>query len=403
MEQRLKFYFWFLTIASVVLVGFNLLQDRQFSWTADEGYYYTFASSFAQEGFACFPKLFHSFWSVPKLQWYPTPSRLGYIIPAGLCFKLWPSMAVLGFFSFLCYVISLYVNTHFALKILKHKVTAYAMTAVLAASPLLMAMGRRALTESLLFLLWSSLLWLCTDYIINKQRKHLGWICGLLIWALMVKESTIALFPLILAVAWLGREGRSLPWREWLSITLSLVLGLFLIPGLLVGFERWIHHLIALQELGRQAVHVNPYVKQYCQGPWFRYLVDAMLLSPIVTLMAVGYLGHILLKKDDFKLAYLWLAFFLTVYLSCISLQMNVRYVIGLEAVYSLFAVLFLAQLTERFSNQIVKERVWLAGVSLIIVTNWMFFYQIFVVRGLLDPISCHLLVLQHFIPPYGL
>lgn len=401
MQERLKIYCWFLTLVSAGLVGFNLLNEAQFSWGADEGYYYTFVSFFAKEGFACFPKLINMFWADSQLQWYPTPSRLGYIIPAGMLFKLWPSMAALGLFSFICYSLALYVNHHFALKILKDRSSAYIMTAVLASSPLLMAMGRRALTEELLFLLWISILWLCTDYALNKERRHLGPICALFIWALMVKESSFILLPFIIMSCVMGHSSPGRPWRQITSVMLALVLGVFLVPGMIVGFELWAKHLVSLSKLGGEAVMVNPYVRDYCQGPWFRYIVDALLLSPIVTLIAIGFTGHMLLSRGEFKLPYWWLFFFVLVYLGCTSLQMNVRYVISLEAVYALFAALALTAFLGRFNDERLRQRVGALLVSAIVVVNWAFFYNIFVVRGLLDPISSHLLMLQQFIRPY--
>lgn len=310
-------------------------------------------------------------------------------------------MAALGLFSFICYSAALYINHHFALKIIKDKLAASIMTALLAASPLVMAMGRRALTEELLFCLWVAILWLCTDYALNKERRQLGLICGLFIWALMVKESSLGLFPFIIAACILGHDEKGRPWKEIAAVVVSLILGFFLIPGMIVGFDIWFKNLVLLSRLGQEAVVINPYVRDYCQGPWFRYILDALLLSPLVTLIAVGFTGHILLNKGDFKLPYMWLFFYVLVYLFCTSLQMNIRYVIALEAVYAMFAALGITAFMQRFSDERIKERVGAVLISLIVVVNWILFYKIFVVRGLLDPISSHLLMLQQFIRPY--
>jgi hypothetical protein len=395
-ERRVELYFWFLTIISIVWVGFN--QPRLFGTGSDEGYYTAYASIFSQTGFSCFPKLLNLYWANSKAQYFPPPTRLGYIIPVGYLYHLWPSIRMLVFFSFTCYVGSLAVSLHFSKKFLD-KIYAYAFVALLAASPLLMAMARRALIDSLLFLLWTTILWLCTDYVINKSKGKLVGICLLLMYSLTIKESTVVIIPFILMCCWMGRDNKTWPWKEWFMVLGAFFLGFWFIPGSIVGFGLWTKSMWNLLFLQKSVFTMNPYIERYCQGPWFRYLLDACLLSPVVTLLAMGFCGFMILQKNFLKLPMLWFLFFVIVYSPLILLQKNIRYVMSLEIVYCFFAIMAFFYFAQRFQDPQTKRRILILGISLIIVSNWCLFDRIFVEYGLLDPISFHLLTIEKFIP----
>ena len=341
MDSKIKFYLSFLTVCSVVFIGTHLLHSDQYSLKSDEGYYYKYVTAFAKDGFSCFTNLINEYEHNPKDLWYPPPTRVGYSIPLGCAYRFYPSVNLLGIFSFFCFILSLWVNLHFSKKVFKDKISAYALTALLASSPLLMGLSRRALIDSFVFLLSISILWLCTDYVLNKNKKQLGFICLMFIWALLAKEGSFLFLPFILISCWLAREESAWPLKPWLFVCFSAFLGAWFIPGVIFSFHFGINlHIISLIN---QAVFINPYLIHYCQGPWFRYIVDGILLSPIVALLAIGYGGYALLQRDYLRITGLWFIFYITVYCSLLVYQKNVRYAASLEAVYCLFAFLALS------------------------------------------------------------
>jgi hypothetical protein len=92
--------------------------------------------------------------------------------------------------------------------------------------------------------------------------------------------------------------------------------------------------------------------------------------------------------------------YFVYVYgvLSSLAHTKVVRFVVNLEMVMGLFAVLMLVEVLKGLGDQ--KRQRWLVYAAVgIFLYNWLTFVNLFYKGSLLDPISRHLLVFRHFIP----
>jgi hypothetical protein len=120
-----------------------------------------------------------------------------------------------------------------------------------------------------------------------------------------------------------------------------------------------------------------PYSVMYCQGPWFRFIIDFMLLSPLITILAVSFIFYSFINKGvwrDYKLAYFLLMFLVVFCMSnMFSFQKNVRYVISLDFPLRLFALYMLKELLKNAKS--ASKLVFLAVLCLFIIDYAYFVY----------------------------
>jgi 4-amino-4-deoxy-L-arabinose transferase-like glycosyltransferase len=377
----------------------NPLAENRFGPQSDEGYYYHYAQQVAQKGPQAFSELISWYSSNEEALNHPAPIRAGYILLIGTLFKVFgPSYHILGLCSTLSFMIFLglcfyYIRKYFNLD------TALLSVLLLSSSPLLLGLSRRALLDSPINLLWGAAAWVFLDYLLDPKRLKYALLVMLLAVSLTVKEMSVILIPFfILSGLCLKPHGRSLSIKELAGIALwpMVLVGLFYL-WVLGGISSLMTAMDTILKV-HLAPSTNPYAIYYSSGPWFRYILDFLLLNPIVTILFVGYAGYLLVQRSqlDLKRTY-FLSFFIFIYsiLSLLPHSKVVRFVVNLEMVMGLFAVLMLGEV---FKSE--RQRKWLMVVALLIfVYNWVSFIEIFYEKSLLDPISYHLLVLRHFIP----
>jgi hypothetical protein len=136
----------------------------------------------------------------------------------------------------------------------------------------------------------------------------------------------------------------------------------------------------------------------YCSGPWFRYLADYLILSPLVFLLAAGFFFHRLASgaRDDALSYFMLLAVFLLAAFGLFA--KNIRYVMLADMPLRLFAVMMLVELCGRFFPG-KADRITAALVLALAVSDYIAFRGIFVEGGVYDPVSFHLLRALRFIP----
>ena len=203
-----------------------------------------------------------------------------------------------------------------------------------------------------------------------------------------------------------GMVGR----RNGAVIKVSQIWGIIIYPLILIVlFYGWIYGglgtlktaAIAFAQTHLSSGYSSPYAIHFCSGPWFKYLLDFLLLTPIVTLFFVGYAGYLCIQRKvwDFNKMY-FLLYFIYVYavLSCLPHSKVVRYVVNLEMVMALFAVLMLEEVLK--SLEAPKRQFFMFFFAFgIFMLNWFSFVDLFYYSSLLDPITFYLMGLRHFIP----
>lgn len=377
------------------------LIPSQFGHTSDEGYYFTYSKMISEKGLGVFDELFDWYAGSDEARKHPAPIRVGYLLPTSTMFTLFgPSYEALGLVSSVSFLLFLGVCFYFCRKHFDSN-TALVFLLFLVSSPLMLGMGRRALADSLSNLCWGLAIWLFLDFLSKRTTiKYIVFLISLMV-CLLVKEMSVVLFVFFVFFAAIGRRYYKL------EITNAQIVGIVIWPVLVVGFIYTLifkGNLIAVigALIQTHLYVVNPYALNYSSGPWYRYLVDFILLSPITTLLFLGYAFHLIAQRlKDWKKAYFFAYFFITyIVLNFLSHSKVVRFVINLDMVISLFAVLMLWELSTIFKERF-RERFIIYLAIFIATLNFKSFLDIFYLSGLLDPISAHLLMLRGFIPAY--
>ena len=198
------------------------------------------------------------------------------------------------------------------------------------------------------FAFWALMcLWLLWENL--RAPNHAGWLAGLtacLACMVMTKENAFFVFLALGGVIALNR------WGKWGTVTPKLVLcmiagplvGLTLLVALAGGTENFIH----IYQLLVAKAQTLDYAIRTGDGPWYRYFIDYMLVSPIVLILAIGALFST--ARESRPLLYLTAFMACSYVLMCnVKYGMNLRYTTIWDMPLRLLAYTQLAQLTQRF------------------------------------------------------
>ncbi|MDO8662283.1 MAG: glycosyltransferase family 39 protein [Candidatus Omnitrophota bacterium] len=386
----------FLIIAVAVTLISPTFKKIQFASGVDEGYYFKYAAFISAKGLSGFSELFKGYLGNQEHWLFPSPLRAGYIILSAVWLKIFgQSFINLAYFSLFCYVLFLGVNYYFSKKYLGGQL-ALLFVLLLAFSPLQLAMSRRALAEAAVNLFSSLSIWFFWDFL--RERKHRTFIFFIAAMSvnILIKESS-ALLVFTFLILWLIDkfiyQGKA-DFKECASI---LIFPLFA-AGLAFWLLRCLPYLFSAIKIILNSPGTNAYAIQFGSGPWYRYLIDYMLLSPWAVILALGFILRLLLGKADNEMHAYFAAFFLAAFILLNIFTKNVRYAIVLDMPMRLFSLLMLERITRRiFPQQAIK----LLSVLVVALafSDYFNFYEIFVQGGVYDPASFLLLKAKHIIP----
>ena len=257
----------------------------------DEAYYAHYLDQFLRVGFSGYPDMV----DVYKLQQLNLvgsvlpPTRFLYIFCAYLWHGVFGGDALQCFYavSRLFSVLTLGLAGLFARRLLPTRPLALGVFALMAFSPLQIHMAQHALADGFfefwaLGTLWA--LWECL-----RQPAHKGWLtayaAGL---ALLVttKENAFFVWVAVVALIVLNRWMRfGIVSRPLLVLT---VVGPLVGVAVLVNLAGGVRELVDVYRIGVPKNLTLPYAIQTGDGPWYRYLLDLLTMSPVVLLLAVG-------------------------------------------------------------------------------------------------------------------
>jgi 4-amino-4-deoxy-L-arabinose transferase-like glycosyltransferase len=384
-----------LILLSVFFLFNNQLNPSHFGKSSDEGYYLLYAKTIYANGPEAFNGLIKWYNESLEAQKHPSPIRYGYILLLSSSFELFGvSFSTIALISIISFVLFL-ILCFYKIRDYFNEDIALLTTLFLSSSPLLLGLSRRALADSLITFLWAGVFWAFLDVLARRSRHAHAALIIFLTAAIAVKESSIILLGFIVLISFVAnRQGYSISMKQLYGIIILPILLTMLAYIFMYGGISGLNEILAsIFSTHLQNTHSNPYAIKYSSGPWFRYLVDFMLLTPIITLLFLAYVGMHLQKKDKcFYKTYALLFFaFIAGVLSCLPHSKVVRFVASLEMVMALCAAWAL--------NELLKGRMLFYAVSLIVMYNWISFFNIFYKPALLDPISYHLFTLRHFAP----
>jgi 4-amino-4-deoxy-L-arabinose transferase-like glycosyltransferase len=228
--------------------------------------------------------------------------------------------------------------------------TALGVLALVACSPMQIYVARHALIDGF-FGFWAIVcVWLLWE---NLQKPaHRGWLAAYtaaLTLTVLTKENAFFVFVAILGIFAVNR------WAKFGTVSRPLVIctfvgGLlgtgviaFISGGLDYAFETYLI-------LVRNASHLE-YAIRTGDGPWYRYISDLLLMSPLVLLLAVGAIFH--LNREKKTQLYL-LSFIAFSYLVMCNVKygMNLRYANMWDMPLRFLAFSQLAAMCARFGKR---------------------------------------------------
>lgn len=368
-------------------------QKVRFQEGVDEGVYLYYAQRVAREGPAAIPKMCQEYLEQrPVRQYYPTPLRLTPILVNAAAVRLmgprFTALQMVSVFAFLALLVLVFLH----LRGVVGDLASLGVVLLLAASPLHLAMAQRALSDSLVATLSVAAL-ACFLHALEEPQNRRRWAAvGLItLAAFLAREATVVLVPISLVLlGWdAGLRGRrpSAGLALAASVLPLAAAGLFLALAAGGAGRAW---EVLTASLG--SIETNSYARTYGGGPWFRYLADFLLISPWSLLLYLLWTGRLLTGSgQDWRLR-AW-ALVPWLFLICTAFgTKNVRYALLLETPIRMGAFLLLLEFAQKRSGRWAKA-LWLAvPLAAILAADLASFLDLFVEKGIYDPVSAVLL-----------
>jgi hypothetical protein len=292
----------------------------------DEALYRGYVDDFIRDGITSYPDLAERYVEVQRR--LPSailpPTRFLYVFAAYLWHKIFGSDAltslhdISSFFS----IMFLFLAAGFAFRLGGPRVAVW-VTALMCCAPTQIHMAQHALIDGF-FAFWATAaLWLLWE---NLRRPNL--IPWLLLYALsltllvLTKENAMFAYIGLVAVLatnrWLG-FGTITPALLGLTVIGPLA-GVVILVFLCGGVDTFYH----IYSLLISKASVLPYAIATGDGPWYRYLVDLLLVSPLVFLLAWGAIFKLRLNDKA--------SLFLVVFVAgSYAVMCNIRYGMNLR------------------------------------------------------------------------
>jgi 4-amino-4-deoxy-L-arabinose transferase-like glycosyltransferase len=390
---------WAVLAVALAVAGTIVVETPVTTWRpqADEGYYLLYARRVADDGPRAFPDLFREYLQDPVARrLFPSPIRVTTISLGALAVRLggasMPSLAHVSLAAFLALLVLAFVATRQAFG----DWTACCTTLLLAVSPLHLAMARRALGDSLSATLALTCLGLCLHALGSNRRWWL--VSAAYATALLARELNLVLIPISLALVachWWRRRPAALPIAAAAHVSIvPLALAACVAALAAGGFgPAW----EAFSGTVRQPA-ANAYALAYGAGPWFRYYVDALLLSPWPPLLYLAWLGWLAATRPADERLWAW-ALVPLLFVACTApFPKFVRWALPLDAPFRLATVLFLERVLRGTSPRAGRAMVAVAVVALMAV-DVAGFHRLFVVGDIYDPTTALLAASRKLIP----
>ncbi|HEX8371720.1 MAG TPA: glycosyltransferase family 39 protein [Chthoniobacterales bacterium] len=254
---------------------------------------------------------------------------------------------------------------------------------LMAFAPLQLYMAHRALIDGFFATISFFVLWALWESLQNARSR--GWLVAygvFLALLVLTKENAAFVYLAILAILSANH------WLKLGTITKPLLLTTLLAPGagagLLALAAGGTDPLFAAYLLNVRMSYNLPYAIATGDGPWFRYLSDLLLTTPVVLLLAIGGLFR---ARD--KAALFFITFVLTSYLIMGNLRygMNLRYALIWD-----FALCYLA------ANPLLSVVKWVAtpwrqNAALTLLLTTIVYFQLdnyqtlFIENPIYDPV----------------
>jgi hypothetical protein len=391
--NRLRAWRFPILIGAILAAGIllRLFLPAGFGGTGfDENLYRTYVVLLDQVGLDHYPSLTDAFVTDqlnPGRQAILPPTRLVYIVGGYIYHKVLGLTPLVALHALSCQfsILTLLVSAIFCWRLTKQRGLTAAVTALVACAATQIHLGQHALIDGV-FGFWALLvIWLLWENL--KRPNVLRWevAYGLALTGMvMTKENSFFVVAGVVGILATNR------WLKIGHVTRRLLVTTFL--GALAGIavvvvaSGGVEQFALIFALLKQKVPVLPYTIKTGGGPWHRYLVDLVLVSPAIILLASA---NMLQARGKMSTPCRYLAAF-----SCLSYAvltafpdgMNLRYIVMLDMPLRFLAATQLFELSAkwgRYKNPILV----CAVISLCTYDLWQH-HVLFVKGGLYELVT---------------
>jgi hypothetical protein len=279
----------------------------------------------------------------------------------------------------------------------------------MAFSPLLSGLSRRGISDTTVAFLALALLAAFHQLVVRERRLAAIPFGAALACLLLTKETALLQLPILLALGLAVTYRRGFVAPAILASAVGASIAAVATAGaILVAVTGGPARLLELVPHLLRSPAANVYVIDHFGGPWYRFAVDAVVLSPLPALLAVGFAFHYLAGKRqsaadelvDFVglFALFTLGLHMLLALQTSGYALGVRQLLPLEFALCLFAacglLAFHASAPGRFSRWVP-----VVGCALAMLQGTVTFQRAFVAHQLYDPNTPATLAALGFLP----
>jgi hypothetical protein len=293
----------------------------------DEGLYRDYANKLARFGLLSYPEIIERYREKQQTLTGSIlpPVRFLYIFFAYLWHQFFGSemLSCLKNVSALFSMLTLLLAVFFAARVGGFRY-AIGVGALMAFAPTQLHMSQHALVDGF-FTFWATLLlWsLWENLRAPRDWRWLALYTVALTATVLTKENAFFVWVAVLAILIANH------WLKFGTVTMELLLATVIGPvlgvvllGILAGGAG---PLIATYQLSVSKNYELKYAILTGDGPWYRYLIDLMLVSPVVVLLAIGSIFNFTLSKKAEWFCFIFIA--ASYLIMCnIKYGMNLRY-----------------------------------------------------------------------------
>lgn len=379
-KSTYRLFFILIIVLAAILVSSSFKQLR-FVSGADEGYYFKYAVQIGDNGPFGFSGLFKEYIQEERHWVFPSPLRVGLITLSAIWLKIFGiSFMNLAYLSLVLYLLFLCASYYFSKKFLG-EAFGLLFIILLAFSPLQLAMARRILPESAVNLFSVLSIWSFWDFLQGKSKPKLILFIAAFSFSILIKETCVLLI-FIFAVFLLAEKfifKKEIGLKEFVSILFIPII----IVGLVYLALGCLPYLPDTIKIILNSPKTNPYAIMFGSGPWYSFLIDYLLLSPAVVILAIGFIFYYFAKwKEEGKLPGYFIFVLLANFILFSFFTKNVRYLIFLDMPMRLFSLLMLYRIAQVISP---RKAILLTSLAVVLLAaiDYLNFYDLFV-RGYL-------------------
>jgi hypothetical protein len=260
--------------------------------------------------------------------------------------------------------------------------------ALMSTAPLHVYLAQRSLIDAY-FAFWAVLvLWLMWQNL--RNNSHWMWLLAYgvsLTLLVLTKESATFVFLALLGILLLSRP------LQFGKPSYALVAVTFVAPavavGILCALMGGVHEFISFFKLFASKNQISDYSVTAQDGPWFRYLIDFTLISPLVVVLAIAAIFQ--LRPRDRLTAFMaiFLGFSFAT-MSCVQHGMSLRYAAYWDVPLRWLALTQVVSLSGRFRK--INPAVIVAGIICLVCATDLWQYHLYFVKSqIYDPITNNL------------